>query len=146
MKKLLVFILLVILFCGINLNFTKKIDLKSIFAGASVEVYLNSGEFTDEFESIKNGDGQILNCVVDDLDNVLASYSVSGYTLKIEGMDVIDVLNMAKLEYFKDGEYYYGFCEGMAKPIITHNEFVNFQCVQNGCNVLLGFPILLGSY
>lgn len=146
MKKLLVFILLIILFCGINLNFTKELDLKSIFGDASAEVYLNDDVFISEYETIKNGSGKILRCGVEDVEAVLKCYNASGFTIKVKNIDLDNILKSCKLSHFKSGEYVYGYCDGLFAPLRINDEYVNFQCVQKGGDVLFGSPILLGSY
>ena len=82
MKKIIVFILIVFLLCGINMSSIKNFDLSTLFAGASIEVYLNSNEMVDEFDTVGNGAGVIIFASVDSLRYILNKYNVSGFTLK----------------------------------------------------------------
>lgn len=127
----------------------KNFDLSTLFAGASVEVYLNSNEMVDEFDTVGNGAGVIAFANVDSLQYMLNKYSVSGFTLKTQKtIDEVLTLISAKNIFFSEFGVY-GYCE-YAKcwvdSINFNNTLCNFQIFDtNGC-VLLGFPLLLGSY
>ena len=147
MKKLIVFVLIILLLCGVNLSVTKSLNLESIFSGASVEVYLSEKICDEKLQTIDNGTGQIVFAKIDDLNYIFNNYSPLGFTLFYNG-DVNDALNKLNPQYvFKTNLSAYGFSSVNVKPISVAGKKVNFQYVVSdaGC-VMLGFPILLGSY
>lgn len=148
MKKLFVFILIVLLLCGINLLPISNLTLDKIFPSASVEVYLADNEYNGELLTHKNGDGQIIFCDVENLLYILNNYVVNGYTLRICASDMNSVLQKFMPNYyFESSNYVYGYKQGIFNKCINVNdEKVNFQCVKSNNDVLIGFPILLGSY
>mgnify|MGYP004645264295 FL=1 len=154
MKRLIVFILIVILLCLTNLSLTKDLNLANIFPKSQVEV------FTDylsglNYKKMQNGLGEIIFCDVEELNNILKQTDkMVGFTLKIENEEVKSVLKKinAQNTYYKN----YGFY-GWSKILneifkIKNNKVqmfdgvVNFQALQKENDVILGFPIILGSY
>lgn len=149
MKRIIVFILIIFLLCGINIFSTNNFNLSILFAGASVEVYLNSDKIVDEFDAIGNGTGVIVFTNIDSLHYILNKYSVSGFTLKIK-KTTEEVLTLISAENIFFNEFgVYGYCD-YAKcwvdSINFNNSLCNFQIFATNNCVLLGFPILLGSY
>ena len=147
MKKLIVFILIVIVLCAINLNALKDLTLSTIFPSAVCEVYLSSCEYEGGIKSCKNGEGQIVFCDVKELDYILENYSAAGYTLKINGESVCAVVDkLSPLYKFNFGECSYGYCVKNLDSVVVDGKSVNFQIAEIDNFVLLGFPILLGCY
>ena len=146
MKKLVVFIILTIMFCLLGSNITQKLTIENIFSNSDAEVYIE-GETTTGYLSIKNGTGSIIYCKANDIPYISSKSNVLGFTIKIENMclkDIfrkIDVFDVKKL----DG-YYYGKSSLLKKQVTLKDASVNFQCATNDDYVLLGCPILLGSY
>lgn len=147
MKNVIVFIIIVLLFCGINLLPIKKFDIANLFSFCGAEVYLSDDDFVEGYVSVKNGTGVIVYCDVSSISYLQQNYEVCGFTIKVNKLDVDEVLTKIKA---KDVErvmgYDYGVSPFFNKYIKTNNKTVNFQCVQSEDCVLLGVPLLLGSY
>ena len=144
MKRLAVFLIIVILLCGVKFAFVQNLSLGKIFAGASVEVYLRNNEGLSG--AINNGDGQILVCDVEKLEYILNEYDFVGFTLKISN-ELSDVLCKLNPSYIKPvGSSVYGYKSGLMSSVFVYETNINFQCLQMGEYVLLGTPLLLGSY
>lgn len=154
MKRLIVFILIVILLCLTNLSLTKDLNLVNIFPKSQVEVFTDSLSGLN-YKKVQNGLGEIIFCDVEELNNILKQTDkMVGFTLKIENEEVKSVLKKinAQNTYYKN----YGFY-GWSKILneifkIKNNKVqmfdgvVNFQALQRENDVILGFPIILGSY
>ena len=154
MKRLIVFILIVILLCLTNLSLTKDLNLVNIFPKSQVEVFTDSLSGLN-YKKVQNGLGEIIFCYVEELNNILKQTDkMVGFTLKIENEEVKSVLKKinAQNTYYKN----YGFY-GWSKILneifkIKNNKVqmfdgvVNFQALQRENDVILGFPIILGSY
>ena len=147
MKRLFVFVLIILLLCGINLGVTNNFTISKIFNGCSVEVYLKSHVENCEFLSVKNGEGSIIFCEVNDLIYILNNPDVCGYTIKINNKNYHEVLNCLNVSYmFASFGCVYGKSNLFNFCTSVNDNVVNFQCVKNDDFVLLGSPILLGSY
>lgn len=153
MKRLIVFILLVALLCCINMSFVSNLTLDNLFSGCCVEIYTSS-KTDNDLKKIDNGSGEIIYCDVDALKYFKESEKISGITLKIHNTNIEEILKKLNVKdtYNKNFGLY-----GWSQIIKTISNFqfnninldgnwVNFQCVQKANYVLLGIPILLGSY
>jgi len=147
MKKFFVFILIALLLCGINFASSKKLSLNSIFPDGDVEVYFSQNIEMSEFYTQRNGNGTILFCSSDKLLYILNNYSVSGYTIKIKNLSVCDVLKkISPNYYFSNGCGVYGYFSYFNDYVLVNDRAVNFHVKESDGCVLLGCPILLGSY
>lgn len=148
MKRLIVFIFLVVLFCVINIGAMQNLSLKDIFPNANCEVYFAKKTDLMSYEKLSNGEGEILFCNINDLNYIKQNKNICGYTIKIENQNIKDVLNKLCPSYsFVFDEYVYGYKIGAITCNVELNgKKVNFQCAQKENCVLIGFPILLGSY
>ena len=139
----MVFLLIVFLLCCLRLNCLNDFNLSTIFANSSIEVYVNDlgkGEFKYE----KNGDGFIMFSDVSKLDYILNDYNVLGYTITVNCELIESVLQkLNPNNFFNVGKYVYGFKSGLFSKTINN---INFQCAKSEQGVLIGVPILLGSY
>lgn len=147
MKRLIVLVIISLLMCGINLGCVKNLNLETIFPNSDVEVYLPENVEIDGLNTIKNGAGVIVTAKINDLNYILNKYSVVGFTLKINNIEPNDVfkkLGATNCELNANGVY--GYVRGMFEPINILGHKVNFQCVKHGESVLIGVPIMLGSY
>ena len=55
----------------------------------------------------------------------------------------------AKIHYtqdLEDGVTYYGYCKGYDKSVEIDNKEINIQIVSNKDNIIVGFPLIMGSY
>ena len=146
MKRLFVFILIVLLLCGINLSCTQNLNLERIFGGAEVEVYLSERSPICEFETINNGEGQVVFAKIENLSYILSSYKCSGFTI-ITDLSLCKVIEeISPNYYFENKNGIYGYLNGIKESVIVKDKKVNFQCAESGGFTKIGFPILLGGY
>lgn len=147
MKRLFVFVLIALILCGINFGITKNLTLENIFKGACVEVYLKSQCETNEFLSIKNGAGEIIFSEIENLNYILNNYDANGFTIKIKNEQIDNVIKKLNANYlFESFNCLYGCSSLFVDCACVNNNLVNFQCVKNEDEILIGSPLLLGSY
>lgn len=154
MKRLIVFILLSILLCGVNIPFAKDLTIDKIFPSSNMEVYIIE-KSNLSFDKIDNGMGEIIFCETKDLDYILHNCSkVAGFTIKIQNMEINDIiksLNVTNTFALNFGVYgwskiFENLNEINNKSIEISRKMVNFQCVAREDYVLVGMPIILGSF
>lgn len=144
MKKIIVFILISLLICGTKLTCVQNFTLSELFPNAQIEVYLPQKIENCGFYTINNGEGCIIFAKMDDLQYILSKYNVGGYTLKLYGLNFREVVEKINPNYFYNfDKYIYGHKTNLFDKDV---EGINFQCAQQSNCVLLGVPILLGSY
>ena len=148
MKKLIVFIFLIAIICGINLSITQNLSIDKLFKTGEVEIYLPEKSGLYNVNKIDNGNGEIIFCNIqqfEELKNKLSN--ISGYTIKLQNTsfnDVVDILKPMYVDSFNNS--YYGYVNNLSKSVVTQDKNYNFQCVEKQNKVLIGVPILLGSY
>ena len=143
MKRIAVFILIVLLLCGFKVSVVSNLTIDKIFPNASVEVYIPQKVDVGVYKSISNGDGLILFANSDQLDYILKTYNVGGYTIKTDISINVLLKNLNPNFYaIKDGVIF-GYKSGIFNKTVNGN---NFQCVERDGCLLIGVPLLLGSY
>lgn len=149
MKKLIVFIFLIILLCLTNLNYISDFKFKNIFPKSSVELFVecvNDNELKN-CNYIKNGTGKIVFINIDKLDEFLKNNEVLGFTIKVKHMQLNDVFKRLEIKRVKKIQNsYYGVSAKFSKHLKVGNESYNFECVYVNDEIHIGTPILLGSY
>ena len=81
------------------------------------------------------------------LDNTLGVAYIYPKTSK-STKDIIDKLG-AKIcfeQKLEDGISYYGYVRGLDKSVDIQNKEINVQIVSNKDNIIVGFPLIMGSY
>ena len=81
------------------------------------------------------------------LDNTLSVAYIYPKTSK-SAKDIIDKLG-AKIcfeQKLEDGISYYGYVRGLDKSVDIQNKEINVQIVSNKDNIIVGFPLIMGSY
>lgn len=151
MKRLIVFIFIVILLCLTNLTITKDLTFDKIFANSKVEIFFDRK--TDlEYQKIQNGVGEIVFCEANQLSDILKNDNkVSGFTIKIKNENVDEVLKKLNVKNVYDKNFgIYGWSNLLGEVVNLKldmfGSYVNFQCVNNEDGIILGCPIILGSY
>lgn len=81
------------------------------------------------------------------LDNTLGV----AYIYPKESAEVDDLIEKfsAKINYtqdLEDGMTYYGYCKGLGKSVEIDGREINIQIVSNKDNIIVGFPLIMGSY
>ena len=146
MKKLIVFIFIVAIIACLNLSIIKMLTLTEIFGNAPVEVFVQ--EFADEkFASIKNGNYKIVFCTLGDLDYILNSGKVFGFTIKVTNFCKEQILNKIGASVTKVNSFgVYGSSYLLAKTYNLWCNGNNFQVAQVANSIHIGCPVLLGGY
>jgi len=142
----MIFLLIIALFCGLNMCFVGNFTLKGVFPEAQVEVYTASK--TNLKNKIDNGMGEI---VFDSIQNLNELHNqiddIQGFTIKIKGQCVERVLKKLKVtNCFSENNSIYGRSQYFKRGVVMNSLEVNFQIVQKGDCVLVGSPIILGDY
>lgn len=154
MKRLIVFILIIILLCGINFSITKDLNLDKIFPNAQVELFTDSKTGIN-VQKIDNGQGEIIFCTTNELSYILSQVSSAvGFTIKIQNASMVSVLKSFGINFsFVENYGVYGWSNYIYNNFNIKNKSiemlsgrVNFQAVEENGAVLLGIPIILGSY
>ncbi|MDE6189472.1 MAG: hypothetical protein K2G37_04225 [Clostridia bacterium] len=81
------------------------------------------------------------------LDNTLGV----AYIYPKESAEVDDLIDKfsAKIYYsqdLEDGITYYGYCKNLGKSVEIDGKEINIQIVSNKDNIIVGFPLIMGSY
>ena len=147
MKRLIVFIFLVMLFCLLGFEFTKNLSISDIFPSCLAEVYIDDCiNASCGFESIVNGSGSIIFCKTEDIKYINQMYNVIGFTFFLEDSVESSLIKLNVRGSFVFGGYIYGICPYFGECILVGGNHVNFQCAVVEDRVVIGFPLLLGSY
>lgn len=146
MKKLIVFFIVVLVLCAINLNCIKDLTIKKILTGASAQVYVCDKD-AEGLNYIKNGEGAIIFCEIKELKQILKNFNVIGFTIKINKSFENEILEeFSPLYTFKCNNYKYGYLQNCIEAVLVNGKYANFQYEVCEDSLYLGFPILLGSY
>ena len=145
MKKLIVFIFIILIMCLTKFSFTKNLSLADIFGGANIEVYAQ--EEILNMKNVKNGDGYIVYCNVYDLDYIYNNYKINGFTVNVKNVSInkiLDLLGACKIE--KNDYGFYGVSDVLMWSYNLKCGDKNLQIIESDGGVMVGCPILLGSY
>lgn len=146
MKMFCVFILCCLLLCGVNFAPLNVLDLNYIFGNAETEVFVEEYD-EQQVGMVKNGTGGIFNAKLSSVKDISKTNKVLGYTIKLEGVELSDVLKEIKIvTYFENSFGLYGFVPNLFPPINAGGNLYNVQLVKNENMVLIGVPVLLGGY
>lgn len=154
MKRLIVFIFLALLLCGINLTFVEGLTLDKIFPQSQVEIFTDS-KTSLKINKIDNGMGEILFCEIENLDYILNQLdSVVGLSIKIYNKNKANVLQVLKVKNLYNQNFgCYGWSGTLekikgikSKNVHLINGKINFQCIEKDDHIIIGTPIVLGSY
>lgn len=151
MKKLLVFIFLLIIVVICSLGSEIK-----LFNFSNFDIELFATEISDNIQAdvIKNGDGYIVKTNSEEIDKVLNLVDgVYGVTLIIDDNSTKyeEIKSKIKVQNCQEEQNiytFYGYINGQDKFIYVDNKKVNIQVLYNKNNskLIIGFPIILGSY
>lgn len=156
MKKLLVFLFIIVLLCCANLTYMQNLTLENIFPNASVEVYTSTKSQIDSLQKIDNGIGEIIFCNINQLNYIFDNEKyISGLTIKIDvdNADDVDLIKSLHCSnFFEDNFGLYGWSAVVDK--LFNNKFevlvgdvnCNFQMFKTKNEIFVGVPILLGAY
>lgn len=151
MKKLFIFFLLIILLCGLNFYPLNKTSINDLFHDAKYEIYTYSQSGLN-IDKIANGNGEIVFCNSSNVEETLKKLNdnISGFTIEIdkENIDYFTQKNINKIlkNNYKINNEIYGKSNFFKKNVKINNKNVNFQYKEVENKILIGTPILLGSY
>lgn len=147
MKKLIVFILIALFLCLSGLCFEKDfVSIRNLFPNAEIELYVTNVALSDK-NYITNGEGFIIFTTMEEIEDIIKTHEVIGYTLKIGKISwskMAKILQAASVVF--DGKFMYGYSNFFSNHIVINQDKVNFQCVFLHNKTLIGTPLLLGSY
>lgn len=146
MKKLIIFIFLVILLCCTNLTLIKNFNLAEIFPEAQVEVFINNEISFTENNYVNNGNGKIVFISINELHSFLNNNEVMGYTLKIKNLTLNEVFKRLQIKNVECVQGAYYGVSGLFTKKINYDKNYNFECAELNGEIHIGTPILLGSY
>jgi len=154
MKKLFCFIIITLLLCCLNCNFTKSLNKLDIFNNSNFEVFTTRKTNLD-CNKIENGQGEILFL---DYENFISIYSnnsyISGFNIytNLTPKTILKKLNAYNVIIHNQSLYAYSpiinsiLKDKKINNIKIDNKEVNMQInIQNNKNIV-GFPINLGSF
>lgn len=156
MKKLLVFLFIILLLCCTNLMYVQNLTLENIFPNASVEVYTSTKSKIESLQKIDNGIGEIIFCDINQISYIFDNEkNISGLTIKINIDDVGDIDLIKSLHcpnFFEANFGTYGWSAVVEKifnnkfGVLVGNMDCNFQIFKTKNEIFVGIPILLGGY
>ena len=131
-----------------------KHDLLTIANGLSPIFFTNS-KTSLKINKIDNGMGEILFCDIENLDYILNQLdNVVGLSIKIYNKNKANVLQALKVKNLYNQNF--GSCGWsgtlerikVIKSTKVHllDGMANFQCVEKDDHIVIGMPIILGSY
>ena len=157
MKKIAVLVLALVLISVLTLNNEKLAQLCFEFENAKLEFYCKG--YIDEIKEvdrdisiINNGEEFIISTRANNVEPI-KDYLIDcfGYCIKIEGVKqtiehLLDKVQIAKTEIIDGIEILYGYVHGFLFSTFINGKKVNVQIAFNDNTVIIGSPIILGSY
>lgn len=153
MKPFAIYILGIMFLSLLLIGLTNQVKIPQgvsemqIYSSSAPEI--SSPEYIDEMSNfnIYHYSQKVVGIKDKSLDNTLGVayvYPKDSQTAK----DIIDKLN-AKVcfeQKLEDGISYYGYIRGLDKSVSIQNKEINVQIVSNKENIIVGFPLIMGSY
>ena len=158
MKRLFVFILIVILLCCLKMFFLQNLTIYTLFGSCDAVVFVanpfnevsNCIFFTKDFDDgvnvVKNGTGSVIYCRSSSIYRYKLLFSVTGYTIRLHNHknEILDLLLARNV--FENNWGTYGYSDKLEFERVIDGVVVNFQINKTNTGFLLGCPILLGDY
>lgn len=152
MKKIFCLVFVVSIFCFASLNTNFSDYIFSISSDAEVSFFVSKFQDLNGTEIIKNGDGFVLNCTADfaekNFNKIKGCYGFSIKT-KYDPKILNRILNDAKVvstAIVQNIKNYYCSLAGVPFSTIIDGKKINFQIAVNNQSIIVGSPIILGSY
>ena len=143
-----------ILFMCICLTFncTNYIDYKILFDKyqGSVDVHISTPANIPYVSCTPNGKSYVLSTNLNNLDNLLKNISlknVQGYTFFINDTNLSNITNRLGLQYYDVNQNeILAYSSLIPFSIDLDGKVYNTQIVQKSDQIVIGFPMILGSY
>ena len=156
MKRMFVFLFVLIAICSIFFVRTYNHKLPDELDG-DFYIYTNStfDVSSCDVEIVKNGPGLILKGKKEDLEKLnIPSSVVGGYSVFLDentynAQDVMNQLDFVVKKSSKlsgDIETFYGYSSYGGRSVKVGGHRVNCQVAINANGIIVGFPLILGSY
>lgn len=156
MRKFFIFVAFII--CFIIAGYCKY-DAVTFAIGESANpkyyFYVSLNSEIEDCHYTKNGNGGII-CLNSSELKLLNNFDIDtlyGESVKFKCDDktFADLIKKYKIsvvneEKFEDFISIYGYNSSFGKPVNIHDKNVNVQMVKRGDEIIVGFPIILGSY
>lgn len=152
MKKIfvLIFVLIMLCFCSINNNYAEELFCQS--QTAKVCFYCDECNEFENATTIVNGQSYIVetsagyaNEVYKNLDSCVG-FSIVFNKNEIDIETLLQGVRVVKEETAGENFTIYGITNGLAFSTFIDNKKVNIQITQNNDFIIVGSPIILGSY
>jgi len=154
MKKIIIFIFITILLCGLKSPFTKSLNRLEIFSNSSFEIFTSSK--TDiSCNKISNGNGEILFLdyhifvnTYKNLNNITGFniYTNNSKEYILKGLNAYNIITLNNNIYAYSPIVNSLLSQKNVNDVIINNKLVNIQISCQETQNILGFPINLGSY
>ena len=151
MKKIICLVFVLSLFCITSLNSSFESYIFSLSPVAQVSFYTNQKPLNFEGSCIQNGKGYIISTTAK-----LAQkqrYEISGcfgFSIELDkekNLDkILSKIKVIKTETLSDKVLYYGQVKALPYSTIINGKKVNIQIAVVKSKIILGSPIILGSY
>ena len=145
MKKIIVFIFVLLIICLLKVSFVSELKLTDIFSDVDVEAFITNDELPN-FDYIKNGEGIVVFCKLGDLEYINNNYLLNGFTIKLKDNDKSIMEKLGAIIHVQNDFGFYGFSSVIARDYNFKYKNNNFQMVYSNGTTLIGCPLLLGGY
>lgn len=151
MKKIIVFLLLMISisYCSINDSFVN--DIFNLNEIENVNIYINKDTEENIIDAIKikNGNGFILQCEKETAKTLYSKLdNIDGISFEVINFDEknLDNIKIMKTENIEKLKIIYGYNKNIKKFIKIDNYKINIQIALTSDKATIGIPIILGGY
>ena len=151
MKKILIigFVFCLLFVCSVHGNLLSS--LAALDAGGRVSFYCSDVQMVENATLQQNGDGAILSCDADVANDVYKNIkNCFGYSIRFNGKAVLDEIlsqiKVVKIEIQESLTSYYGLAMGAIFFDFLGGQKINVQVAVGTDYIVVGSPIILGSY
>lgn len=150
MKKFLsfIFFMFCIFFCVVNNSGIKTfLDSEEI---NKVIFYCEENNDLKNSLCVQNGGGYIIETdkktAYENFDNIKGCFGVTIFFDNIQLEDILNNVNVVKQEKIGDCEIYYATAKNIIFSTYIENKKINLQIAVSNNKIIIGFPLILGSY
>ena len=149
MPRIISIIFICLAFTLNNTNYIKPADVFDDYDGV-LHVHTNIATNIPYTQVIPNGKAFILSTSLEHIDILFdnINYSnIKGYTVFLKTTDLQSVLNKLGLQYFKNNNNeILAYSSLVPFSLDLDGEIYNIQIVKKSSQIVIGFPVILGSY
>ena len=136
----------------ISFNCSNYIDFNNVFKSFNGTIQIHTTIFKNvpHSEVIENGKGYIISSSIKNIDVLLNSFDesdIKGYTFFLKTNDIQSVTKKLGLQYsISNQNEIVAYSNIVPMSIYINNIVYNTQIIQKDEEVIIGFPVILGSY